>query len=212
MIFSNEIWRWICEPSPYSGVLKTQTRRLKKDRQHLVHPFELGQPLQVCTFGRHGIDPKPRTLHYVGQVVSVTPGRTKPAILYNPKHPCYDIDYIEPGDDHYNLAKTGQWNPAGQGYKKLQIRILDIIEQDARQMTHEQALADGFASVPHYLSTWCKMNDPKVSIDETSTPKLWNIHYPGYSGILALDYEVVEALMARQAEKYQCFAYTFERV
>jgi hypothetical protein len=128
---------------------KTQTRRIVKPGDFLNSGVVFNE--------------KKHTRYAVGSTYAVQPSRTHPAIIYNPEHPCYGIDVIQPGDDHYNLAKSGVWNYQGQGYRQARIRIMEIRLEDIRQISDEDIQAEGFAHDPEeFFETWCVMHDPAI--------------------------------------------------
>jgi hypothetical protein len=120
---------------------KTQTRRI-------VKPGEIYWREDTITRVEAWTNPKSGLGYYrlkwrVGQTLPVIPKMYHPAIIYNPDHPCYGIDIIPPGDDHYKAAKTGEWGPPMQGYQYLRIRITGIRQERLQDITEEDAAKEG---------------------------------------------------------------------
>jgi hypothetical protein len=191
---------------------KTQTRRLVKPNEWL---------------GRYMTDKHPHWYHCVmrgidgpikwavGKTYAVQPGRGLPAIIYNPDHPCYGIDIVEPEHTgEYAAAKSGEWRYRGQGYMQARIRITDIQREDVRNISLEDTVAEGFETRDLFWETWCKINDPSVQFVETPGNVLygglrsdWKQGNPWGPG----DY-LVRGLKTRPDERYQAFVLTFELV
>lgn len=83
---------------------KTQTRRIQKPGEFPVSFDNDDSWVIVCVMNKTHSN----ALTYgVGQDYALQPGRGKPAIIWHPNHPCYGIDIIQPGDNHYQSAKDG---------------------------------------------------------------------------------------------------------
>jgi len=79
------------------------------------------------------------------------------------------------------------------------IRITDIRREDVRDISFEDAKAEGFASATHFLLVWTQMHDSKI----------YN-RYPTTGQIsLALEQCVIQE---RPVERYTAWALTFELV
>jgi hypothetical protein len=172
---------------------KQQTRRLVKPGEwlskYMTDDFPHWRPAVLTKTDR--------MKWAVGCTYAVQPGRGQPAIIYNPDHPCYGIDIIEPGDHHYETAKDGRWNYKGQGYQQARIRITGLSCEDVRKISHEDAEAEGFESRKLFLDVWLSMHDKPI--------------YEAYrSG--ALIPRSHATLLERPDERYQAWVIEFESV
>lgn len=190
---------------------KSQTRRLVKPDQMM---FDRSLPTAVfMATGRS------RIVYEVGKTYAVQPSRTHPAMIYHPEHPCYGIDIIHPGDDHYQMAKSGEWNYRGQGYIQARIRIADIRREDVRGISYEDACAEGFKHPDGiadtiyggFLHTWCKMHD-KQAVWEFDPQRVdyW-INTGKRRELVGFD-TVKDVIANRPAKFYEAWVLTFELV
>lgn len=170
---------------------KTATRRIVKPDEYLARQSMFGPILPTVFIEGH---PK----WSVGKTYVVQPGRNHPALIYNPDHPCYGIDIIPPGDSHYELAKSGEWNYAGQGYIQARIRITGLRRCDVRNISAQDAQAEGFDSIKAFMDTWLKMHDPAAC-------------KPFSTGIGTMGQPVLY-LWTRPNERYQAWVIEFELV
>lgn len=135
---------------------KSQTRRLIKGVNLAVdiygNPgatdspnFDLLGPIQVVT------TEKGRLLYEVGQIHAVQPGRGKPTIQ------CVVLRTAEG-----TIRKVVDEN-SGQLFQTLaeplRIQIAAIRYEDVRNISAEDARAEGFESQADFLGTWCMMHD-----------------------------------------------------
>lgn len=124
--------------------IKRNTRRLRKPGDYLgLHNGN------VAVFRANG------TVRYeVGHTYSVQPGRTKPAVWWNPK--------------------TGVTGPAVTvpqiDYCKLRICITDIRREDVRNISQADAEAEGYIGVMAqfaFWEVWAQLHDKKVDLGAT---------------------------------------------
>lgn len=91
----------------------------------------------------------------------------------------------------------GRAKPAVEGYR---IRITRIRQEDARDISHEDALAEGFPIAPKYdfLQVWTNFYDPKMG--EWAVMTEYDPVQPNHCPFF---------LRERPAELYQCWALDF---
>jgi hypothetical protein len=148
----------------------------------------------------------------------VQPSYRHPAIIYNPDHPCYGIDIIQPGDNHYTYAKAGTWGYRGQGYHEAYIRFTDVRQGDVRHLSHKDVLAEGFNSKIDLLERWVSKHDTKMGFycpDPAITGSL-NV-YKYFANRkekwVTVDGDTLLAVInARPAEAYQAWVMSFSLV
>ena len=206
MIFQHT-WRKVL------GGEKTQTRRLVKDGEYLGK--YLGKAWMETTVSLSNGKAK----YQVMQTRVVQPSRNHPTLIYHPEHPCYGIDIIEPGDSHYQQAKSGEWNYRGQGYIQARIRITDIRREDVRNISYEDACAEGFKHKDgvadtiygNFLNTWCKMHDKKAVWKFDPQQVDYWINTGKRRELVGFD-TVKEIIASRPAERYDAWVLCFELV
>ncbi len=195
---------------------KSQTRRLVKDGQGWASD-KYDNDVHSVVINHNG-----KLVYVRGKTYAVTPARTHPTLIYHPEHPCYGIDIIDPGDDHYQMAKSGEWNYRGQGYIQARIRITDIRREDVRNISYEDACAEGFRDKDPaaviadtvyggFLKTWCKMHD-KRAVWEFDPQRVDYWINTGKRRELVGFGTVKEIIANRPAERYQAWVLTFEVV
>lgn len=216
-------WEWILTPSPHTGELKTQTRRIVKPSEFYWYDFATleGGSHCVCVHPDND-DSNTRIVYQCKKTYAVQPGRGQPAIIYNPNHPCYGIDIIEPGDQHYALAKRGEWRYEGQGYQQARILITDIRREDVRNISDEDVKAEGFSSRLDFLATWISMHDKGIWLNRTDIPTRgmrpgdWYMHSTErgkkWHQDSASDEFIHSKIAERPAANYDAWALTFELV
>jgi hypothetical protein len=190
MIFKN--WQAVITRS------QTQMRCLRKPGEDFLRQAngDLYWPHSVVNTGGD-------TVYSTFKTYPVEPSPNHPAIIYNPDHPCYGIDIIEPGDNHYQYAKDGTWSYKGQGYYDACIRFTDIGREDIRHISVEDAQAEGYAHRWQFWAAWCEQHDAKALIDlayTKSTPR---------GTLVGINYE---RLLERPAARYQAWIFTFDLV
>lgn len=180
---------------------KTQTRRLVKDDEFMARRYTtyIDTSLPVA-YLETVLNANNRTVYQVSKTYAVTPARTHPALIYCPDHPCYGIDIIQPGDSHYQLAKEGKWDYRGQGYIQARIRITDIRRQDVRDISQEDARAEGFDNRQAFMFVWLAMHD-KPALEPYRTHNLPD----GFKS-------AVLYVRSRPAKFYEAWVLTFEMV
>ncbi len=206
---------------------KTQTRRLIRPGEWFWHDFASIEGGRHCVLRDMSEDPQ---ILYAAQTktYAVQPGRGKPTIIYNPDHPCYGIDIIEPGDNHYKYAKEGTWGYRGQGYLEARIRITGIRKEDVRNISAEDVIAEGFQHPSDFFITWAGMHDKQAVAALTffkDCPPPDSFVYagitytsPGSRVVAQRDgkevyfYSPKDYLAQRPTERYQAWALTFEVV
>ncbi len=99
------------------------------------------------------------------------------------------------------------------------IRILDIQQQDVRNITNNDARAEGFYHSLDFLITWCGMHDigmrfPIVPPTQTSNVSLQFLNHQsnGYPKQMKWASWVEGVLMQRPDSHYRAFAYRFEAI
>lgn len=152
MIFAHT-WEWIAGCSPHTGLPKTQTRR----------PMRWGDRLVGTGFAVANIGGNPR--YEIGKTYAVQAGRGKRALWWKEDEDefvhCGDrvglgILYSDgdalPGE---KIDKSWLWY---HGYAPLRIRITSLRDEDVRQISAEDAAAEGFASPEDFLAVWNLMH------------------------------------------------------
>ena len=169
---------------------KTQARRIWKPIYFACGASNRGYAARLrpnSTQRITAIETGHRYVAQVGHTYAVQPGRNKAGVWWWPEL-----------REWFDGGGTGVYP---DGFVPLRIRITDIRREDAREISREDALAEGFTGVAlkyDFLHVWCGMHDKAAQghILETDTdsllPPMW--------------------LNERPAERYDCVAYTFEVV
>lgn len=99
------------------------------------------------------------------------------------------------------------------------IRIIEIQQQDVRNITNNDARAEGFYHALDFLITWCGMHDiavdfPAMSPTQISEPSLyyWQEAQGSYDKRFNWAMWTDEVLLHRPTQHYQAFAYLFEAI
>jgi hypothetical protein len=156
---------------------KTQTRR----------PVKAGESLRQIENPHGGYKPlgvyqNNRAKMLIGRDYAVQPGSAKPGVCWNAKFQVW--------------RETGPNNRVDDVSQMLRIRILDIWREDVRDISHHNAVAEGFSTGRvGFWRTWCGFYDPAI------VPMLTNSIY---------DSNARAELRKRPDELYQAWAYTFE--
>lgn len=164
---------------------KTQTRR----------PVKAGESLCEVESPHGGYKPpgmfqNNRAKVMVGQDYAVQPGRGKPGVLWHP-----NTKVIITSDAHQLVvAQTG--TSLTEGFIPLRIRVLNIRREDVRNISPDDAMAEGFETRTDFWNVWCGFYDPGALPD-------LNHH------IFAMERAF---LNKRPDALYQAWAYTFEVV
>lgn len=165
MIFQHT-WHQILEGK------KVQTRRLVKpthrgsadgwsptDRELYYAIWQMNK--------RRGKDGSHSYVYQAGHIYAVQPGRGKAAIWWKPDtghvidNPVFRIgsttsEIVEPEDYLRVDLRDGLKD---NGYVPLQICITKIRREDVREISHDDARAEGFESKWQFLSLWAQIND-----------------------------------------------------
>lgn len=169
---------------------KTQTRRpLKKDsygysKNH--NPvFSYYENLQFITdYNIHTIKQSGRVKYQVERDYSVQYGYGKPTRLWHPEK-----KYLLSYDD---FLASGV-NRGYIGFEPLRIKITRLRVENVRNITHADAIAEGFTSVDGFLMTWVSFYDKSLIKNgelAISRNELWQRPVSRYQCV-AIDFEVV---------------------
>jgi len=146
MLFKQELRHKMLE------VKKTQTRRPVKDGEYLK-------------FDDQVIAANGRIKRQVGHEYAVQYGRGKPTCWWRQNHAA------EPIEIPYSLytkerEQSGKdWQAAftqDKGWKQFKIEIIRIRREDVRNISHEDAIAEGFSNRHGFLETWCGFYDAGI--------------------------------------------------
>lgn len=103
------------------------------------------------------------------------------------------IDESRPGRKIYEVGKTYAVQPARGKPAVARIRITDIRREDVRNISDEDALAEGFGDRESFLELWVEMHDPSALLSYQA------LYRDG-------------AISAQPAERYDAWVLTFEFV
>lgn len=159
---------------------KTQTRRPVKDGDVLVRVESPHGGYKTI-----GMFHNERARMLIGRDYAVVPGRSKPGVCWQPALQTW--------------RETGANNRCDAESKMLRIRVLDIRREDVRNISLEDAMAEGFDTRSEFWEVWCSFYDVQGL-------KIIAAHKPHNM--------IVQAglLQERPDELYQAWAYTFEVV
>lgn len=182
-----------------------------------------------------------RPVYVCGHTYAVQPGRGKPAIWWRKAnnateyaHMSYSIEddlyaihgnYPVEGDEmssDYEYLKEFPAQLKEHGYQEARIRITDIREGDVRNISGEDAKAEGFESTLDFLATWIEMHDKRIWLSKMNYP-LRNMQIGDWymqhieRGIKwtedsASEEFIWSAIRSRPAERYQAWVLTYELV
>lgn len=202
---------YIWQPSPHTGKLKTQTRRIVKPGEFKT-PYGMAVPdsyIHAVRAGRrkNGTEIPARDVYRVGTTYAVQPGRGQNALYYK-RTPhglsVFDYDSIPKDERPRNLKQylDDEWLP-------LRIRITAIRREDVRDISDKDARAEGFATPMHYLATWLSMHDRPMY--RRLFARLIKAGGPWWT-MLSSDYErgIMDYLRSRPAHLYDAWVLTFE--
>jgi len=217
MIFAHT-WQWILAPSPATGAVKTQTRRIVKAGEYLGRMYNT---LDTCVAMRNG---KHKWVVSADYSYAVQPGRGKPAIWWrdlsdigdDENTPCtrtIEYAHVKPAPDghesFYDYTGGKAHILTDSHFEQLRIRITNIRQEDVRKITNEDARAEGFLSIYEFLDCWAKMHDKTAYKLSHSTDMSDGDEY----GISSHMEEWVSYLKGqRPANLYRAWALTFEVV
>lgn len=164
---------------------KTQTRRIvKPTHRNLLGYWSDGTHEIISEVYNAGRD---RPLYQIGKTYAVQPGRGKPGVVwYRGDNPLWDKE------TRWDVPCDGQnewWTP-------LRIRILAIRREDVRNISEDDARAEGYDNTISFLIAWCTMHDKQAFPKSITPDRYWR-----------------ETLLAeRPADRYDAWALTFEMV
>lgn len=165
---------------------KTQTRRPSKAGEvlrQIESPHGGYKPLGVYQHNRAKM--------LIGHDYAVVPGRGKPGVCWQ--------------SELQTWRETGMNNRCDDASKMLRIRVLDIRQEDVRNISVEDAIAEGFETRADFWRVWCGFYDTiALPLLEMSVAEKRFL-----SGSLQSDNA---RLKKRPDELYQAWAYTFEVV
>ena len=184
---------------------KTQTRRPVKPGEV---PFVMAGDYEIAQTGNSiitldnltiaGVRQNGRLKYKVGRDYAIQPGRGKSCVWWHPRDKTWRTNadirrhYPHGGDVRINA------------YVRLRYRLTEICAEDVRNISHADAVAEGFHTRPkiEFLKVWCSfydppMEDPMQDIIDSGQ----NAHTPEYTP---------EILKCRDDELYQGWVLTFE--
>lgn len=175
---------------------KTQTRRLKRKGEWLNPSRRASDPLwggRELTFpaGVYGSPDASKLVWQEGKFYAVQPGRGKRTAYYKRLNGNTLTNYDVSVEDHYaHLSKKQMildgWSPA-------EIMILTLRDEDVRDMSFFDVVAEGFGNRIDFWKTWCGMHDKSA---------LPFAPFGSYEAIR-------EYLMTRPADRYQAWVLAF---
>lgn len=177
---------------------KTQTRRIVKPGQEWEKYYATGAPVRdaVITNGRE--------VYRVGNTYAVCPGRGKRALHYNPRTLETDESWLqECKDNGMDISLWGDSASAVGGFVQARIRILEIWNEDVRNISSSDSKAEGFEDEFGFMQTWCSMHDPKVHISREKPGR-----FQDYTKRTVVDLR--NQLKYRPKELYDAWAIRFE--
>lgn len=191
----NKTWRWILEPSPHTGELKTQTRRLVKPKPSVTvgtyYDFEILTADPVwCEDGT--------VIEFDKRVITI----------YTRKPGWISGGYcIEPDEDvtrvKWQVGRTYGVQPSRTAKSVARIRITDIRREHVGAISAEDVKAEGFDSYAAFMMTWISMHDKQaVKAGEFVMSK--------YVSASALDDALLARVASRPKERYDAWVLTFE--
>lgn len=151
----SETWRWLLEPSPHTGKVKTVTRREVKGCDDAVYNANLhDNPDALILEVKNFLTQKPRWK--VGQIKSVVLGRGQRTVWYTSSgNKIWYAHEVMPYLPHDQDLIQDQWT-------RLQIQIDEIMdEHEPEDIPDEAVLEEGYASkedllkvIGKYPSVW----------------------------------------------------------
>lgn len=186
---------WVMDKSPHTNEPKTETRRLYRNTDLFT------TALATVVIGKD-----------YGRVIQTVPNNAASVSRHPPHNAVHKVLH---GScmPRWEVGKVYAVQPARTAKGIGFIRVLGIRREDVRNITVQQAWADGFASKYDFLQVWTDMYDPKVDklhgrmIGKTSAP--WSLEVesdpflPNHCPLFLWD---------RPYALYQCWAIQFEKV
>lgn len=181
MIFQHT-HEWILQPSPHTGELKTQTRRLVKPGEcfhYDEYPIAPAMYKSRSASSRHHL-PDPLTHDVVIKSVHCRPHKNEREWNYRTKWQVGKSYAVQPGRGKPAIGR---------------IRITGIRREDVRDISDEDTHAEGFDSREAFWDTWVSMHD-----------KSWHKEF-----CYAADYGRLRkyGFYDRPAERYDAWVITF---
>lgn len=138
---------------------KTQTRR----------PFNEGEYLKSVAGKMTWFTAKGRIKYQVGKTYAVQPGRGLATVRW---HPALKVTIMS---DAFELVLAHTGTTLTEGFEPLRIHVLDIFTEDVREISCEDALAEGFTKQAEFMATWCNFYDKRHAGAEVMPDKtvLW---------------------------------------
>jgi hypothetical protein len=113
----------------------------------------------------------------------------------------------------YEVGRTYAVQPSRTAKGIARIRITGIRREDARHISHEDALAEGFTCWGQFMETWVQIADRSLAAYYSTADHLWHWwggrHHNWQAGN-ATDFEGV--LLTRPAARYDAWVLEFELV
>lgn len=132
---------------------------------------------------------------------------------FAPGKPNWTHAVISNGRVRYKIDSTYAVCPGRTKPAVARIRIVDIREEDVRNISEEDAIAEGFIDKANFLAVWTYMYDA-VSSFAWDSDKNYYIAYRGNGHYDHMgDFASIEAILrSRPDERYHAWALTFEVV
>lgn len=177
---------------------KIQTRRPVKEGEEFWRNH-LGEPSCITHNGRTKIA--------VGKDYAVQYGRGKPTAYYQKyRGESRMVREVLPYEKYKRAfdkhGVTAGWHLQQSGYYPLRILITDIRREDVRNISLDDAIAEGFESRLDFWKVWCGFYDPSAWETTASIASQKLMSRPYQSPYMVLK--------KRPDELYQAWAYTFE--
>jgi hypothetical protein len=182
--------------------VKTQTRRIVKPGEGWATVGIGEDEHEVNTAVMNGDSARLfHTPYVVGKTYAVQPGRGKPGMFVRQAmNGQMEVNPIKPdGEDN--------------GWYPLRIRIKNIRREDVRNISEDDALAEGFLSREDFIIAWAGLHDKATDFDVESDSSRY-IHYyqPKHGWRLLEPEEFWPLLMERPAHRYDAWVLEFEVV
>ena len=186
---------------------KTQTRRIAKPGERLIVDEDNGHSCVVDANGR--------IKYQIGRDAAVQPGRTQHGVWYNPKTSAIEQPIKSIWDIEYEMMRRDcRVGLTQNGFVPLRIRITSICREDVRNISEQDAIAEGGYTTIEYLQLWASMYDKpmrfvEIPDDDDVDDTFSYINDPQrYMDKNVLLYESSE----RPADRYDAWAIGFEVV
>lgn len=124
---------------------KTQTRRPLRDGEYLKTVNG-----KLAWFAASG-----RIKYQVGKTYAVQPGRGLATVRW---HPATKVTMTS---DAFAMVLAHTGTTLTEGFVPLRIHVLELFTEDVREISCEDALAEGFTKQSEFLATWCNFYDAR---------------------------------------------------